>query len=62
MFDESKKIVDAIVRTEKDVILLLNITPSHKNQLEVLVNNIDEPEMEKAYRTIGNYAPTLNII
>ncbi|MCJ7465602.1 MAG: hypothetical protein MUO53_02795 [Maribacter sp.] len=49
IFDESKKIVDTILYEEEKVVSLMKKVQAHENLLEIMVNNIDELEKEKAY-------------
>jgi hypothetical protein len=49
IFDESKKIVNAILYEEEKVVRLMKKVQAHENLLEIMVNDIDELENEKAY-------------
>lgn len=49
VFDESKEIIDAILKFEKKVVKLMKKVQSHENLLEIMVNDVDELTMEKAY-------------
>lgn len=49
VFKESKDIVDAIAKGEKDVVVLMKRIQSHENLLKIMVNDINELKMEKAY-------------
>jgi hypothetical protein len=50
VFDESRRIITAISKAEKEVVLLLKKVQAHENQLEIMVDDIDQPKMERAYR------------
>ena len=49
VFDESKRIINAISRTEQEIVHLLKRVQSHQNLLEIMVNDVDELRMERAY-------------
>jgi len=49
ILNESKKIIKEITKAEKEVVVLMKKVQSHENLLEVMVNDIDELKMEKAY-------------
>ncbi len=49
VFDESKKIIDAVLKAEREVVVLMKKVQSHENLLEIMVNDVDELKMEKAY-------------
>ena len=49
-FDESKKIVGSIVDAEKELKSLMKKIQAHENQLEIMVDEIDQPKMERAYK------------
>jgi hypothetical protein len=49
IFDESKKIVNAILYEEEKVVRLMKKVQAHENLLEIMVNDVDELEKEKAY-------------
>lgn len=49
VFDESKSIIHAILRAEQEVENLLKRVQSHQNLLEIMVNDVDELRMERAY-------------
>ena len=50
VFDKSKKIIDALLHSEKEAVELMKLVQSHENLLEIMVNDVDELWMEKAYR------------
>jgi hypothetical protein len=50
LFDESKKVVALLSEMEKSLIPLFKEVQKHKNQLEIMVDDVDQPEMEKAYQ------------
>lgn len=49
IFDESKEVIDAVLHAEKDVVVLMKKVQAHENRLEIMVNDVDELKMEKAY-------------
>ncbi len=49
IFDESKKIIDSVLEAEKEVVGLMKKVQSHENLLEIMINDVDELKMEKAY-------------
>lgn len=48
-FEESKKVVAEIQQVEKDLTHLFKKVQAHENQLEIMVDDIDQVNMEKAY-------------
>jgi hypothetical protein len=48
-FEESKKLIDDILKAEKEIVLLMKKVQAHENELEIMVNDVDELKMEKAY-------------
>ncbi|WP_339714140.1 hypothetical protein [uncultured Kriegella sp.] len=49
VFEESQGITRAISKSEKEAIKYLQRVKSHENLLEIMINDIDELKMEKAY-------------
>ena len=49
MFDKSQKIIKEISTAEREAVVLMKQVQSHENLLEIMVNDIDELKMEKAY-------------
>lgn len=49
VFDKSRKIINEISKAEKEVVVLMKKVQSHENLLEIMINDIDELIMEKAY-------------
>ncbi len=49
IFEESKKLINGILHAEKDIVVLMKRVQAHENQLEIMVNDVDELKMEKAY-------------
>lgn len=49
VFDESKEVIDAILKSEKKVIELMKKVQLHENLLEVMVNDVSGLKMENAY-------------
>ena len=50
IYDRSKKIVGEILDAEKELVGLLKKVQVHENQLEIMIDDVDQPRMEKAYR------------
>jgi len=50
IFDESRKIVSGIADAEHRLTALLKLVQAHENQLEIMVDDLDQPKMEKAYK------------
>ncbi len=63
MYDESKELVTAISNSELEAEKLLKKAQVHENQLSIMIDDVDQPKMEKAYTeshkdmifTIDNY-------
>ncbi len=49
VFGESQDIIGAILSAEKEVVLLLNKVQTHENKLQVMLDNVDQLQQEKAY-------------
>ncbi len=49
VFNKSQKIIERISKAEREVITLMKKVQSHENLLEIMVNDVDELKMEKAY-------------
>lgn len=49
VFQDSKKVIDQLQHAEKDIISLLKKVQTHENQLEIIVDDVDQLKMEKAY-------------
>lgn len=49
VFDKSQKIINEIAKAEREIVVLMKKVQSHENLLEIMVNDVDELEMEKAY-------------
>jgi hypothetical protein len=49
-FEKSKALVSAILDAEKEVKTLMKKIQAHENQLEIMVDDIDQPTMERAYK------------
>ncbi|MCK0146175.1 hypothetical protein MWU78_11010 [Arenibacter sp. F26102] len=49
VFNESKEIIGAISTAEKEVIVLMKKVQAHENQLQIMLDDIDQLKMEKAY-------------
>lgn len=48
-FNENKKIIIEISEAEKEVLVLMKKVQAHENLLEIMVNDVDELKIEKAY-------------
>ena len=63
LFEESRKLITAITNSELDLNLLLRKVRVHESQLSIMLDDVDQPKMEKAYTethrdlifTIDNY-------
>jgi hypothetical protein len=63
LFEESRKLITAISNSELELDLLLRKVRVHENQLSIMLDDVDQPKMEKAYTethrdlifTIDNY-------
>lgn len=49
-FSHNKEIIDAINKSEKTNNHLINAVKAHERKLEIMTDNIDQPELEKAYK------------
>lgn len=49
VFVESKAIVDSLLNSEKQVVLLMKKVQIHESQLEIMMDDVDQLKMEKAY-------------
>ena len=49
-FDESQKIVTALSGLQKETARLIEIVKTHENDLEIMVDGIDQPKEEEAYK------------
>lgn len=49
-FAKSKEIVGAILDAENEVKTLIKRIQAHENQLEIMIDDIDQPKMERAYK------------
>lgn len=50
IFGKSKAIVTALTDLEKQVIALMKGVQAHENKLELMIDDVDQIELEKAYR------------
>lgn len=50
IYDKSKQLVGEILDAEKEQEALLKKVQIHENQLEIMIDDVDQPKMEKAYR------------
>lgn len=50
IYDKSKQLVGEILDAEKEQVALLKRVQVHENQLEIMIDDVDQPKMEKAYR------------
>lgn len=49
IFEESQKVIEAILETEKDADILIKRIRAHENLLMIMVDDVNELTMEKAY-------------
>lgn len=49
IYRNSKKIIERLQRAEKDIVSLFKKVQAHENQLEIIVDDVDQLKMEKAY-------------
>lgn len=49
-YAKSKEIVGAILDAENEVKILMKKIQAHENQLEIMIDDIDQPKMERAYK------------
>ncbi len=49
LFEESRKLITAISNSELALDLLLKKVRVHENQLSIMLDDVDQPKMEKAY-------------
>lgn len=49
LLDESRKLITAISNSESEADRLLKKTQVHENQLFIMIDDVDQPKMEKAY-------------
>ncbi|MGY8914695.1 MAG: hypothetical protein ACKVJF_06375, partial [Flavobacteriales bacterium] len=54
VFEKSKELVVALLETEKEVVSLMKKVQLHNNQLEIMVDDVDQLKMEKAYKSTHN--------
>lgn len=50
IFKKSKEIVSAVLDAENEVITLMKKIQIHENQLEIMIDDVDQPTMERAYK------------
>ena len=50
IFEKSREIVGAIADAETELVSLMKAVQSHENLLEIMIDDIDQPKMEKAYK------------
>ena len=49
-YEKSKEIVGHILDAENEVKILIKKIQTHENQLEIMIDDIDQPKMERAYK------------
>lgn len=49
IYDDSKKIIQRLQHVEKEIVSLFKKVQAHENQLEIIVDDVDQLKMEKAY-------------
>ena len=50
VFERARKLISELLEAEKNVVVLMKKVQAHENQLEIMVDDIDQPRMEQAYR------------
>ena len=50
IYDKSKQLVGEILDAENELDGLIKKVQVHENQLEIMIDDVDQPKMEKAYR------------
>ncbi|MEJ1222498.1 hypothetical protein [Sediminicola sp. 1XM1-17] len=54
VFEQSKELISALLHAEKDLVTLMKKVQLHSNQLEIMVDDVDQLKMEKAYKETHN--------
>ncbi|MFT4832036.1 MAG: hypothetical protein ACI815_001687 [Psychroserpens sp.] len=54
IFEKSKELVGALLKSEKEVVALMKKVQLHSNQLEIMVDDVDQLQMERAYQVTHN--------
>ena len=54
VFEKSKELVDGLLKAEKEVVTLMKKVQLHSNQLEIMIDDVDQLKMEKAYKLTHN--------
>ena len=49
IFEESKQVIDKLQKAEMNIVPLFKKVQAHENQLEIMIDNVDQLKMEKAY-------------
>ena len=49
VFEKSKKVVTDLQKVEQEIVPLFKKVQTHENQLEIMVDDVDQLKMEKAY-------------
>jgi len=49
IYEESKVIIENLQHAEKDIVPLFKKVQAHENQLEIIVDDVNQLKMEKAY-------------
>lgn len=50
IFENSRKLVGDIADAEHEVVALMKQVQTHENLLEIMLDDVDQPKMEAAYR------------
>ena len=50
LYNRSKKIINGLLDLEKKITALHDVVVKHEAQLEIMIDKIDQPKMESAYR------------
>lgn len=49
IYEDSKRIIKRLQHAEKDIVPLFKKVQTHENQLKIIVDEVDQLKMEKAY-------------
>ena len=50
VFSRSQKIIAEIVNSEHQLLSLMKQVQAHENLLEIMIDDVDQPDLEKAYK------------
>lgn len=49
IYEDSKKVIERLQNIEKEIVPLFKEVQTHENQLQIMVDHVNQPAMEKAY-------------